>query len=128
MVHKQYNCQDRIFKTCRVCRCCHCLHYRYVNIDFLDFLFGCLISCLTVKGAAGQQIVIQQPQQAQILQTSDGQTLIYQPVPLDQQGNLSQQTQPTCKNLLILRIQSLGLIIFNFASSSFQYWWKFGSV
>jgi len=48
-----------------------------------------------LQGAAGQQIVIQQPQQAQILQTSDGQTLIYQPVQLDGQGNLIQQTQPT---------------------------------
>ncbi|XP_054719390.1 nuclear transcription factor Y subunit alpha-like, partial [Uloborus diversus] len=30
-----------------------------------------------------QQIIIQQPGQGQILQTSDGQTLVYQPVPLD---------------------------------------------
>lgn len=30
-----------------------------------------------------QQIIIQQPGQGQILQTSDGQTLVYQPVPID---------------------------------------------
>ncbi|EFX69837.1 hypothetical protein DAPPUDRAFT_300656 [Daphnia pulex] len=52
-----------------------------------------------LQGAGGQQIVIQQPQQAQILQTSDGQTLIYQPVQLDQQGNLNQQSQPTFFNI-----------------------------
>jgi nuclear transcription factor Y alpha len=36
--------------------------------------------------------VIQQPQQAQIIQTSDGQTFIYQPMQLD--GGV-QQAQPT---------------------------------
>lgn len=41
------------------------------------------------------QIVIQQPQQAQIIQTADGQTYIYQPVPLE---NALQQTQPAGKN------------------------------
>jgi nuclear transcription factor Y alpha len=35
--------------------------------------------------------VIQQPQQAQIIQTSDGQTFIYQPMQLDG----VQQAQPT---------------------------------
>lgn len=40
----------------------------------------------------GQQIVIQQPQQPQIIQTPDGQTYIYQPVQLDGQV---QQAQPT---------------------------------
>jgi len=64
------------------------------NLQGLQFL---PISAL--QGAGGQQIVIQQPQQAQILQTSDGQTLIYQPVQLDQQGNLLQQAQPTVLNI-----------------------------
>lgn len=41
---------------------------------------------------AGQQIVIQQPQTPQIIQTPDGQTYIYQPVQLEGQV---QQTQPT---------------------------------
>lgn len=41
---------------------------------------------------AGQQLVIQQPQTPQIIQTPDGQTYIYQPVQLDGQV---QQTQPT---------------------------------
>ncbi|XP_020293888.1 nuclear transcription factor Y subunit alpha [Pseudomyrmex gracilis] len=46
--------------------------------------------------STGQQIVIQQPQQPQIIQTPDGQTYIYQPVQLDGQV---QQTQPTVINL-----------------------------
>ncbi|XP_043278900.1 nuclear transcription factor Y subunit alpha isoform X2 [Venturia canescens] len=45
---------------------------------------------------AGQQIVIQQPQTPQIIQTPDGQTYIYQPVQLDGQV---QQTQPTVINI-----------------------------
>nr|XP_037277092.1 nuclear transcription factor Y subunit alpha-like isoform X4 [Rhipicephalus microplus] len=36
-----------------------------------------------LQGQQGQQIIIQQPQQGQILQTSDGQTLVYQPVTVD---------------------------------------------
>lgn len=40
----------------------------------------------------GQQIVIQQPQTPQIIQTPDGQTYIYQPVQLEGQV---QQAQPT---------------------------------
>ncbi|XP_008559894.1 nuclear transcription factor Y subunit alpha isoform X3 [Microplitis demolitor] len=40
----------------------------------------------------GQQLVIQQPQTPQIIQTPDGQTYIYQPVQLDSQV---QQAQPT---------------------------------
>lgn len=64
------------------------------NLQGLQFL-----PLSALQGAAGQQIVIQQPQQAQILQTSDGQTLIYQPVQLDGQGNLIQQTQPTVLNI-----------------------------
>ncbi|XP_066998882.1 nuclear transcription factor Y subunit alpha isoform X2 [Anabrus simplex] len=51
----------------------------------------------TLQGSgAHQQIVIQQPQQAQIIQTSDGQTFIYQPMQLD---NAVQQAQPTVINL-----------------------------
>ncbi|XP_066588001.1 nuclear transcription factor Y subunit alpha isoform X2 [Prorops nasuta] len=45
---------------------------------------------------AGQQIVIQQPQTPQIIQTPDGQTYIYQPVQLD--GPV-QQAQPTVINI-----------------------------
>lgn len=44
----------------------------------------------------GQQIVIQQPQTPQIIQTPDGQTYIYQPVQLEGQV---QQAQPTVINL-----------------------------
>ncbi|XP_048514333.1 nuclear transcription factor Y subunit alpha isoform X3 [Athalia rosae] len=44
----------------------------------------------------GQQIVIQQPQTPQIIQTPDGQTYIYQPVQLEGQV---QQTQPTVLNI-----------------------------
>ena len=42
---------------------------------------------------AGQQIVIQQPQTPQIIQTPDGQTYIYQPVQIE--GQVQQQSQPT---------------------------------
>lgn len=42
--------------------------------------------------STGQQIVIQQPQTPQIIQTPDGQTYIYQPVQLEGQV---QQAQPT---------------------------------
>lgn len=55
-----------------------------------------------LQNAGGQQtVILQQPQhQAQILQTSDGQNLmIYQPVQLDQQGNISQQSRPTFFNI-----------------------------
>ncbi|EZA57894.1 nuclear transcription factor Y subunit alpha isoform X2 [Ooceraea biroi] len=51
------------------------------------------VSSLT---STGQQIVIQQPQTAQIIQTPDGQTYIYQPVQLEGQV---QQAQPTVINL-----------------------------
>ncbi|XP_008559893.1 nuclear transcription factor Y subunit alpha isoform X2 [Microplitis demolitor] len=44
----------------------------------------------------GQQLVIQQPQTPQIIQTPDGQTYIYQPVQLDSQV---QQAQPTVINI-----------------------------
>ncbi|XP_043678342.1 nuclear transcription factor Y subunit alpha isoform X1 [Vespula pensylvanica] len=44
----------------------------------------------------GQQIVIQQPQTPQIIQTPDGQTYIYQPVQIEGQV---QQTQPTVINI-----------------------------
>ncbi|KAK7862122.1 hypothetical protein R5R35_012237 [Gryllus longicercus] len=53
------------------------------------------VSSLQGSGAP-QQIVIQQPQQAQIIQTSDGQTFIYQPMQLD---GAVQQAQPTVINL-----------------------------
>lgn len=46
----------------------------------------------------GQQILIQQPQQAQIIQMPDGQTFICQPNPVD---NSVQQQQPTCMCLRI---------------------------
>lgn len=49
------------------------------------------VSSLT---STGQQIVIQQPQTPQIIQTPDGQTYIYQPVQLEGQV---QQAQPTGK-------------------------------
>ncbi|XP_018302919.1 nuclear transcription factor Y subunit alpha isoform X2 [Mycetomoellerius zeteki] len=51
------------------------------------------VSSLT---STGQQIVIQQPQTPQIIQTPDGQTYIYQPVQLEGQV---QQAQPTVINL-----------------------------
>ncbi|KAI4484121.1 nuclear transcription factor Y subunit alpha isoform X1 [Polistes fuscatus] len=44
----------------------------------------------------GQQIVIQQPQTPQIIQTPDGQTYIYQPVQIEGQV---QQAQPTVINI-----------------------------
>lgn len=47
---------------------------------------------------AGQgQVLLQQPQQAQILQTVDGQTFIYQPVALD--NSTIQAAQPTVLNI-----------------------------
>lgn len=70
-----------------------CVSAVCVAVTLIHNLFNMFVS---EQGPGGQQIVIQQPQQAQILQTSDGQTLIYQPVQLDQQ-NLNQQAQPTCK-------------------------------
>lgn len=39
------------------------------------------------------QVLVQQPQQAQIVQTADGQTFIYQPVAID--SGTIQQAQPT---------------------------------
>lgn len=45
----------------------------------------------------GQQIVIQQPQTPQIIQTPDGQTYIYQPVQLE--GQVQQTQQPTVINI-----------------------------
>ncbi|XP_012138192.1 nuclear factor Y-box A isoform X2 [Megachile rotundata] len=51
------------------------------------------VSSLT---STGQQIVIQQPQTPQIIQTPDGQTYIYQPVQLEGQV---QQAQPTVINI-----------------------------
>ena len=69
------------------------------KIQYNHHFTGCTNSEVIKHGAAGQQIVIQQPQQAQILQTSDGQTLIYQPVQLDQQGGLNQHAQPTFFNI-----------------------------
>lgn len=51
------------------------------------------IQVVPVSSLAGnQQIVIQQPQTPQIIQTPDGQTYIYQPVQLE--GQIP-QTQPT---------------------------------
>ncbi|KAF2887763.1 hypothetical protein ILUMI_18410 [Ignelater luminosus] len=46
-----------------------------------------------LQGAAQGQILLQQPQQAQIVQTADGQTFIYQPVTID--NTAIQPTQPT---------------------------------
>lgn len=46
----------------------------------------------SLQGAQGQ-ILLQQPQQAQIVQTADGQTFIYQPVALD--NTAIQQATPT---------------------------------
>lgn len=49
----------------------------------------------SLQTAAQGQIVIQQPQQTQIIQTADGQTYIYQPVPLE---STLQQAQPAGKS------------------------------
>ncbi|XP_014290587.1 nuclear transcription factor Y subunit alpha [Halyomorpha halys] len=46
-----------------------------------------------------QQLVIQQPQAAQILQTADGQTFIYHPPVQIDSGNPVQQAQPTLINI-----------------------------
>jgi len=48
-----------------------------------------------VGAGGGQQIVLQQPggQQPQIIQTTDGQTLIYHPVSVEGQGQQQQQVQ-----------------------------------
>ncbi|KAF5280151.1 hypothetical protein FQA39_LY18127 [Lamprigera yunnana] len=51
----------------------------------------------SLQGTAQGQILLQQPQQAQIVQTADGQTFIYQPVAIDN-TNLP-QTQPTVLNI-----------------------------
>lgn len=49
----------------------------------------------SLQAASGGQtpILLQQPQQAQLVQTPDGQTFIYQPVPIDNAA--LQQAQPT---------------------------------
>lgn len=52
------------------------------------------VSSLQAAGTQGQ-ILLQQPQQAQILQTADGQTFIYHPVALDNTTIQAQQQQPT---------------------------------
>lgn len=54
------------------------------------------VSSLT---GTGQQIVIQQPQTPQIIQTPDGQTYIYQPVQLEGQVQQAQPTGMYRKNL-----------------------------
>lgn len=70
----------------------------------------------------GQQIVIQQPQTPQIIQTPDGQTYIYQPVQIEGQV---QQTQPTGKynkrlaNIFYLNGISMLILFF-----SYKYQWK----
>jgi nuclear transcription factor Y, alpha len=47
-----------------------------------------------LQGSGGtQQLVLQQ--QPQLIQTSDGQTFIYQPMPVENQGGVVQQQQPT---------------------------------
>lgn len=57
----------------------------------------------SLQTATQGQIVIQQPQQAQIIQTADGQTYIYQPVPIE---NALQQTQPTGKIIKLINLLS----------------------
>lgn len=44
-------------------------------------------------------VCAQQQAQAQLIQTPDGQTFIYQPVQVDNSQSIAQQqqTQPTCK-------------------------------
>lgn len=44
-------------------------------------------------------VSVQQQAQAQLIQTPDGQTFIYQPVQVDNTQSIAQQqqTQPTCK-------------------------------
>ncbi|KAF5294895.1 hypothetical protein FQR65_LT10693 [Abscondita terminalis] len=51
----------------------------------------------SLQSTAQGQILLQQPQQAQIVQTADGQTFIYQPVAIDN-TNIP-QTQPTVLNI-----------------------------
>ena len=63
------------------------------------------VSSLT---GTGQQIVIQQPQTPQIIQTPDGQTYIYQPVQLD--GQVQQAQQPTGKCYSISRSSALSTV------------------
>ncbi|KAL7293709.1 hypothetical protein TKK_0012781 [Trichogramma kaykai] len=56
------------------------------------------IQVVPVSSIGGpNQVVIQQPQTPQIIQTPDGQTYIYQPVQLD--GQVQQQAQPTVINI-----------------------------
>jgi len=57
------------------------------------------VSSLT---STGQQIVIQQPQTPQIIQTPDGQTYIYQPVQLEGQVQPAQPTGIIIMNFLCL--------------------------
>ncbi|KAK5643996.1 hypothetical protein RI129_007841 [Pyrocoelia pectoralis] len=51
----------------------------------------------SLQGTSQGQILLQQPQQAQLVQTADGQTFIYQPVAIDN-TNIP-QTQPTVLNI-----------------------------
>lgn len=82
------------------------------------------------SGTQGQ-ILLQQPQQAQILQTADGQTFIYHPVALDNSA-IQAQAQPTGK--IYTRLGSFKLLL-NFNVSlilklllinifSIKYQWK----
>ncbi|KAG8234470.1 hypothetical protein J437_LFUL015112 [Ladona fulva] len=72
----------------------------------------------SLQGAsAPQQIVIQQPQQAQIIQTADGQTFIYQPVQLGSQGNVVQEAQPTG---FVLRALPFAVLVINLSGNLVQ--------
>lgn len=79
----------------------------------------------SLQGAAQGQILLQQPQQAQIVQTADGQTFIYQPVAID---NTSLQAQPTGKPITIFLLygneQKIITGVFNF---SIKYKWQFST-
>ena len=59
----------------------------------------------SLQGAQGQILLQQQPQPAQIVQTPDGQTYIYQPVAID--NTAIQQAQSTGTSHLILVIYLL---------------------
>lgn len=52
----------------------------------------------SLQTSAQGQILVQQPQQAQIIQTADGQTFIYHPMALDNSATIQAQSTPTGKD------------------------------
>lgn len=75
----------------------------------------------SLQTAAQGQIVIQQPQQAQIIQTADGQTYIYQPVPIE---SALQQAQPAGKYLISSHLKPYVTNVFFQLSTSMEIWYK----